>query len=71
MDGLGVILYYLKNSGKLVVVVYVFRIFMLVEKNYYLGKLEFLVLKWIIFERFWDYLFYVLNFIIGSDNNLL
>lgn len=71
MDGLGAILYHPKNSGKLAVVAYASRTLTPAEKNYHSGKLEFLALKWIISERFRDYLFYAPNFTIGSDNNPL
>lgn len=41
------------------------------EKNYYLhsSKLEFLTLKWVITERFCDYLYYATT--VYSDNNSL
>ncbi len=43
------------------------------EKNYHLhsGKLEFLVLKWAITEKFCDYLYYAPFFTVYSDNNPL
>lgn len=42
----------------------------LIEKNYLVYKLEFLVLKWVIIEKFNDYL-YGYKFIVLIDNNLL
>ena len=43
------------------------------EKRYHLhsGKLEFLVLKWAICERFHDYLFNATSFVVYTDNNPL
>lgn len=43
------------------------------SQNYHLhsGKLEFLALKWAIFERFRDYLYYSPPFTVYTDNNPL
>lgn len=35
------------------------------------GKLEFLALKWVICERFCDYLFYAPHFVVYTENNPL
>lgn len=39
------------------------------EKNYFVYKLEFLVLKWVVCEKFWDYLYGGI-FKVYIDNNL-
>lgn len=42
-------------------------------EGYYLrsGKLEFLALKWVVCDKFRDYLFYAPHFIMYTDNNPL
>lgn len=37
----------------------------------YVGKLEFFVFKWVVIEKFCDYLYYFIFFIVYIDNNLL
>lgn len=43
------------------------------ERNYNLHsrKLKFLALKWAVYEKFRDYIFYTPHFTIYTDNNLL
>ena len=71
-DGLGAVLYQ-QQHRKLRVVGFGSRSLSPSEKNYYLhsGKLEFLALKWAVTEKFHDYLYYVLEFTVYSDNNPL
>ena len=70
--GLGAVLYQ-SQGGKLRVIGYGSRTLTPAEKNYRLhsGKLEFLVLKWAVCEKFRDYLFYAPHFTIYTDNNPL
>lgn len=53
------------------VIGYGLRLLIKVEKNYnfYLGKFEFFVFKWVVCEYFRDYFYYVLDFIVYIDNN--
>lgn len=55
------------------VIVYVLWVLLLIEKKYYfyVGKFEFLVLKWVVIEYFCDYFYYFLKFIVFMDNNFL
>ena len=71
-DGLGAVLYQ-QQHGKLRIVALGSRLLSPSEKNYYLhsGKLEFLALKWAVTEKFRDYLYYVPEFMVHSDNNPL
>ena len=71
-DGLGAVIYQ-RQHGKLRVVAFGSRSLSPSEKNYYLhsGKLEFLALKWMVTEKFFDYLYYAPEFTEYSDNNLL
>ena len=71
-SGLGAVLYQ-EQEGKLRVIYYASRTLSPAEKNYYLhsGKLEFLVMKWAILDKFRDYLYYGLPFTVYSDNNPL
>lgn len=74
--GLGAVLYQ-RQARKLRVIAYGSRTLTPEEKNYlecinfHSGKLEFLVLKWAICEKFQDYLFYAPHFTVYTDNNLL
>ena len=47
--------------------------FIIHQKNYHVlsGKLEFLVMKWAICERFRGYLYYAPSFIVYTENNPL
>lgn len=64
---------YQQQAGVLRVIAYGSRTLTTAEKNYKLhsGKLEFLLLKWAITERFRDYLFHAPHFVVYSDNNPL
>lgn len=70
--GLGAVLYQHQDC-KLRVIGYGSRMLTLAERNYHLhsGKLEFLALKWAVYEKFRDYLYYAPSFTIYTDNNLL
>ncbi len=70
--GLWAILYQHQDGG-LRVIAYGSRTLSPAEKNYRLhsGKLEFLALKWAVFEKFRDYLFYAPHFTIYTDNTPL
>ena len=72
-DGLGAILYQKREDVKMAVIGYGSRTLSPAERNYHLhsGKLEFLVLKWAITDRFRDYLYYAPSFQVFSDNNPL
>lgn len=69
-QGLWAVLYQ-RQDKKLRVIGYGSRTLTPAEKNYRLhsGKLEFLVLKWAVTERFRDYLFYAPSVTVYSDNN--
>ena len=69
---MGAVLYQEKNS-KMKVISYASRTLTPAKKNYHLhsGKLEFLVLKWSVTEKFRDYLYYANKFTVYSDNNPL
>ena len=71
-EGLGDILYQ-EQDGKLRVLGYASRTLTPSEKNYHMhaGKLEFLALKWVVPEKFPDYLFYATSFTVYTDNNPL
>ena len=58
-EGLGAVLYQ-EQDGKLRVLGYASRTLTPSEKNYHMhaGKLEFLALKWVVTEKFRDYLYY-------------
>ena len=66
------VLYQCQN-GKPRVIAYGLCTLMPAEKGYHLhsGKLEFLALKWAIFDHFRDYLHYTPTFTIYTDNNPL
>lgn len=71
-QGLGAVLYQ-RQGGKFCVIACGSHALTAAEKNYHLhsGKLEFLVLKWAITEKFRDYLYYAPFFTVYSDNNPL
>lgn len=69
-NGLGAVLYQCQQ-GMMRVIAYGSRTLSQSEKNYHSGKLEFLVLKWAICERFRDYLYHASSFIVYTDNNPL
>ena len=71
-DGLGAILYQ-KQDRKMRVIAYASRTLTPPEKNYHAhtGKLEFRALKWAITQQFKDYLYYVPQFTVYTDNNPL
>ena len=71
-EGLGAVLYQ-KQQGRMHVIGYASRTLTPAETKYHLhsGKFEFLVLKWAIAEHFRDYLFYVSDFTVYTDNNPL
>ena len=71
-EGLGAILYQ-RRDGKLVVIAFGSRTLSPTEKNYHLhsGKLEFLALKWVVCDRFRDYLYYAPYTEVYMDNNPL
>lgn len=70
--GLGAVLYQ-HQGGKLRVIGYGSRTLAPAERNYrrHSGKLEFLALKWVVCEKFRDYLYYARHFTIYTDNNPL
>ncbi|KAL0152786.1 hypothetical protein M9458_052509 [Cirrhinus mrigala] len=70
--GLGAVLYQ-GQRGKMKVIAYGSRTLSPSKKRYHLhsGKLEFLVLKWAICERFRDYLYHAPSFVVYTDNNPL
>lgn len=65
--------FYEHQGAKLRVIGYGSRTVTQAEKNYHLhsGKLEFLALKWAVYERFRDNLYYAPHFTIYTDNNSL
>ena len=68
-DGLGAVLYQ-EVDGKLRVIAFASRSAQKTEQNYPVHKLEFLVLKWAITDKFHDYL-YGNRFTVKTDNNPL
>ncbi|KAJ8007769.1 hypothetical protein DPEC_G00097640 [Dallia pectoralis] len=71
-QGLGAVLYQ-RHNGKLRVIGYGSRTLTPAECNYHLhsGKLEFLALKWAVYEKFRHYLYYAPHFTVYTDNNPL
>ena len=69
LDCLGAVLYQ-EQEGKKRVVAYASRSLKVSEKNYPAHKLEFLALKWVVMEKFHDYL-YGSKFEAVTDNNPL
>ena len=69
-EGLGAVLSQKQVDGWFHLVAYGSRALTAHEKNYHSTKLEFLVLKWAIMERFKEYLLYQ-PFLVKTDNNPL
>ena len=69
-DGLGAVLLQEGEDGKLHPIAYGSQSLTKTERNYHLGKTEFLALKWAIMDHFKEYLIYQ-AFIVWTDNNLL
>ena len=63
MSGIGLraVLLQEQEDGKLHPVAYASRALHGSQKNYHSSKLEFLTLKWVIMEEFWEYLMYNLS----------
>ena len=68
--GLGAVLYQVDNDKHQRVIAYASRSLSNVERNYPAHKLEFLVLKWAVMDRFHEYL-YGGQFDVYTDNNPL
>ena len=68
--GLGDVLLQEQEDGKLHPIAYTNKALHRSQKNYHLSKLEFLVLKWAITEKFREYLSYK-PFRVRTDNNPL
>ena len=69
-EGLGAVLYQ-KQDGKLRVIAYASRSVSKSESHYPVHKLEFLVLKWAVCEKFHEYLYGSKKFDVYTDNNPL
>ena len=69
-DGLGAVLLQEGEDGKLHLIAYGSQSPTKAERNYHLGKTEFLALKWAITDHFKEYLIYQ-PFIVWTDNNPL
>ena len=69
-DRLGAVLLQEGEDGKLHPVAYGSQSLTKAEKNYHLGKAEFLTLKWAIMDHFKEYLIYQ-PFVVQTDNNPL
>ena len=67
---LGAVLYQTREDSTEAVIVYASRSLSKAESHYPAHKLEFLTLKWAVFEKFHEY-FYGLTFDVHTDNNLL
>ena len=72
MAGLGAVLYQRQDS-KMRVIAYASRTLTPTERNYnfHADKLEFLALKWAVFEQFKDILYHAKSFTVYTDNNPL
>ena len=68
--GLGSVLYQRQEDGTFRIIAYASRSLSKTEKNYSTHKLEFLALKWVVMERFHEYL-YGGEFEVYTDNNPL
>ena len=68
--GLGAVLYQKQEDGKERVIAYASRTLNRAEQNYDTHKLEFLALKWVVTDRFHEYL-YGAMFEVFTDNNPL
>ena len=69
-EGLGAVLYQ-KQDGKLRVIAYASRSVSKSESHYPAHKLEFLALKWAVYEKFHEYLYGSKTFEVYTDNNPL
>ena len=69
-EGLGVVLSHKQADGQYHPVAYHSQAFAAHEKKYHSTKLEFLTLKWTIWEHFKEYLLYW-PFLVRTDNNPL
>ena len=69
-EGLGAVLYQ-KQNGKLRVIAYASRSVSKAESHYPAHKLEFLALKWVVCEKFHEYLYGSNLFEVYTDNNPL
>ena len=69
-QGWGAVLYQKQEDGKERVIAYASRTLKKSERNYDAHKLEFLALKWVITDRFHEYL-YGATFDVYTDNNPL
>ena len=69
-EGLGAVLYQ-KQNGKLRVIAYASRSVSKAESHYPAHKLEFLALKWAVYEKFHEYLYGSNLFEVYTDNNPL
>ena len=69
-DGLGAVLLQEGEDGKLHPITYGSHLLTKAERNYHLGKAEFLRLKWAITDHFKEYLMYK-PFVIWTNNNPL
>ena len=69
-DGLGAVLLQEGEDGKLHPIAYRSQSLTKAERNYHLGKTEFLTLKWAITDHFKEYIIYQ-PFIVQTDNNPL
>ena len=69
-DGLGAVLLQEGEDGKLHPVAYGSQSLTKAERNYHLGKTEFLALKWAIMDNFKEYLI-CQPFVVQTDNNPL
>ena len=69
-EGLGAVLYQ-RQEGKLRVIAYASRSVSKSESHYPAHKLEFLALKWAVYEKFHQYLYSSKSFEVYTDNNPL
>ena len=69
-DGLGAVLLQEGEDGKLHPVAYGSQSLTKAERNYHVGKTEFLTLKWAVTDHFKEYLIYQ-PFVVCTDNNPL
>lgn len=69
LHGLGAALYQ-EEDDHMRVIAYVSRVLLSCERRYPTHKLEFLTLKWVVTDKFADYL-YGADFTVMTDNNLL
>ena len=69
-NGLGAVLYQRQDDGMDCIIAYASQTFSKSERNYDAHKLKFLALKWLVTERFHEYL-YGGHFEVHMDNNPL